>query len=324
MECSSASDWNEKHFFVVFEGIDLVGKSTQVTMLRQFLFDSGYSFAELPNVNGTSPFASYVQDYERNVHGFGGVPRYTANLCKILDRLSRFLEFERARRTNCFTIGDGYTYQQAAYFDALCEELHSDSKWVMHLEAGLEQPDTVFYLKPKDWILGLESLAHRHNWRCPQHFFDKREFQLELLGAYERTRALTAQLHPETKWVEIEVDQTTTAQAIHEEVQKHLVKNYLPFLPPPNKIRCRWGYGCPAGGSADAMQQCVLKLRKTPGLLVALEVNERLFDLLAAELFTEFLPSEELVASRLVREDDPPFDQQWNDYNRTFVSLLHS
>lgn len=126
--------------FIVFEGIDGAGKSTQIGMLRDFLTARGrtvHTTAE-PTEGGTGQLLREALS--------GRTPRTGAEMAAlfVLDRIEHNKEIGALLAAGTDVICDRYYYSSLAYQGSIC-----DYEWVRHMNCecpDIRMPDICIFL----------------------------------------------------------------------------------------------------------------------------------------------------------------------------------
>ena len=141
--------------FIVFEGLDGAGKSTQIEMLLNY-FDGNaitYKFLHFPRTKGTLIGEMIAKFLRGEFGGFDEIgPQFVA-LMYSCDRLNIRQQLLDYMKTYQFLVVDRYVYSNIAF---QCAKLESESEkdelrdWILKLEYGensLPKPDLTLYLK---------------------------------------------------------------------------------------------------------------------------------------------------------------------------------
>ncbi len=134
--------------FIVFEGIDGAGKSTQIAFLRDALEKMGYT------VHQTAEPTDLDTGRMLRAALSGDPARSACEMATLftLDRIAHNKEIEKALSTGEIVICDRYYYSSLAYQGSLC-----DYEWVKGMNVGcaeIRRPDLCVFLDlaPKDAI----------------------------------------------------------------------------------------------------------------------------------------------------------------------------
>jgi len=128
-----------RSLFIVFEGLDRAGKSTQVAMLNEYLsLKYPCNILKFPNRQTTlgklidSYLKAEVDVSDQSIHLL-----FTANRWEIVPRMQQLL------KNNEIIICDRYSYSGIAYSAA---KENMDFQWCKIVESGLPKPDIVFFM----------------------------------------------------------------------------------------------------------------------------------------------------------------------------------
>ena len=134
--------------FIVFEGIDGAGKSTQIALLRAALEKMGYT------VHQTAEPTDLPTGKMLRAALAGKDPRSACEMATlfVLDRIAHNKEIEKALSAGEIVICDRYYYSSLAYQGSLC-----DYQWVKSMNVDcpeIRRPDLCVFLDltPKDAI----------------------------------------------------------------------------------------------------------------------------------------------------------------------------
>lgn len=145
-----------KGFFIVLEGLDGSGKTTQAKLLKEYLQKQGYhiKMADFPQYGNWS--AQFVEKYLRGE--FGSVNEVTAHQSSLfyaLDRYAASSQITQWIAEGNIVICDRYVsankgHQLGKIIDV--EEMHSFLDWINHIEYDVLQipvPDVTVFLHMK-------------------------------------------------------------------------------------------------------------------------------------------------------------------------------
>lgn len=147
--------------FVVIEGLDGCGKSTQVSLLQQRLQQEGiaYKFIHFPMLN-QGLYGTLIAEFLRGE--FGSLEEVHPKLVALLyanDRMEHIHKIRQWLDEGCFVLADRYVASNIAY---QCAKLKDESakaslkEWILDLEFEqnhLPWPDKMFFLNvPFDFI----------------------------------------------------------------------------------------------------------------------------------------------------------------------------
>lgn len=125
---------------VVFEGIDHVGKSTQLSLLERFLKSKRYPTASMSFPNRTTGVGRLL---DRFLKGRSNLEPHTAHLLFSANRWEQLEEIKRNLMSGVNVLLDRYSFSGVAYSAASGQ---CDFGWCMHTELGLLRPDIIFFL----------------------------------------------------------------------------------------------------------------------------------------------------------------------------------
>lgn len=158
--------------FIVFEGCDRCGKSTQSRMLYEFLLKQGFA-------------AKYMAFPERSTKIGNTINAYLTNQQQICDETVHLLftanrwEFQKQIKQSLLEgttiVADRYSYSGVAYSSA--KGLSYD--WCMAPERGLIRPDLVFYLRNE----AIETLLRRVNFGSER--YENRDLQMKVAKIFD-------------------------------------------------------------------------------------------------------------------------------------------
>lgn len=155
--------------FIVLEGLDGSGKSTQVRLLQQQLEKSGreHRFIHFPMLNG-GVYGTLIAEFLRGE--FGSIEEVHPKLVALLfanDRLEHVARIREWLDRGCFVLADRYVYSNIAF---QCAKLPTEEgrqrlkEWILDYEFvhnALPRPDrTLFLNMPFGFIE--RSLSDRH------------------------------------------------------------------------------------------------------------------------------------------------------------------
>jgi len=147
--------------FIVFEGLDGAGTTTQAKRLAQWLRDGGREVIETAQPSG-GPIGKVIrQALGRTLLGGDGqrlVPGTIAGLF-VADRADHLATvIEPALAAGRDVICDRYLYSSLAYQGAEC-----DAAWVAAMNAAFPAPDLVLYLRVSAEVAGRRRAGRAHD-----------------------------------------------------------------------------------------------------------------------------------------------------------------
>ncbi|KAH3742819.1 thymidylate kinase [Pelomyxa schiedti] len=190
----------KRGLFVVFEGLDRCGKTTQSAMLHEYLCarDGGGGGAVLVRYpNRTTSVGSLIDQFLKGTMDFNAQTihlLYSANRWESTDTILNNL------KNGITVISDRYAYSGTAYTGAK----GLDVEWCKNPDRGLPRPDVVFYLKmPAEFATKRSAYGEER--------YDKEEFQSKVAAVFNALQ--------EPYWCVI--DATKSIQEIHEQIVSH-------------------------------------------------------------------------------------------------------
>ena len=154
-----------KRLFIVFEGVDRAGKTTQVAMLNEYLSLLKYpcNILKFPDRQTTlGKLIDYYLKAEADVTDQAIHLLFTANRWEIFPKMQMLLD------NNEIIICDRYSYSSIAYSGA---KKNMDIQWCKIVESGLPKPDIVFFM---DVDIGITSTRQGFG----DEIYEKLEFQV--------------------------------------------------------------------------------------------------------------------------------------------------
>ncbi|VEL21366.1 unnamed protein product [Protopolystoma xenopodis] len=208
--------------FIVLEGIDRSGKSTQAGLLRHELTSMTNREAVLVHFpDRETPIGKGISDY---LTGKVDMEAHAIHLLFTANRWERNTDILAALEDGRCVIADRYSYSGIAYSAAKPDP--PDWEWSRKVEHGLAQPDVVICLTP-DKLTEVEKRAGFGDER-----YETCDFQLKVLGNYlriskemdaEHAKVAHGKKLPIWNWIEatgLEID----------EVHKCIVSTLEPYL----------------------------------------------------------------------------------------------
>ena len=150
---------SQRGLFIVFEGIDKCGKSTQAEFLGKYLkIFHGYDCETISFPNRLSRTGLILHNFltikiDMNIHATHLI--FSANRWELANSMIQKL------MTGTNLIVDRYAYSGFAYSDPKLE-----LEWCKSSDRGLPKPDIVFYLD-----INMEDIKKRSNFFNFIHFF---------------------------------------------------------------------------------------------------------------------------------------------------------
>ncbi len=129
--------------FIVIEGLDGAGKSTQIKLLNQVLEErcilhQYLHFPQTDNLADSPIFGAMVADFLKGEYGQANqVNPYLVALLYAGDRHNAKVKINQWLEKECFVVLDRYVYSNIAFQGAKCftiEEKQKLKQWILHLE----------------------------------------------------------------------------------------------------------------------------------------------------------------------------------------------
>ncbi len=177
--------------FIVFEGLDRSGKTTQSRKAVEFLEKWGTDVALVVFPDRETDIGRTINDYLTTHANTGNLSDEAVHLLFSANRWEHVKMLRTLIDKGTTVIMDRYAYSGLAYSTA--KGLEWD--WCRAADAGLPKPDAVIYLD-----LPLSKQAERSGWGKER--FEKSEFQENVARAYNAMRA------DNWRWVNADQDQT--------------------------------------------------------------------------------------------------------------------
>lgn len=183
--------------FIVFEGIDRCGKSTQIKKLADYLTERGHNIVCMRFPERSTPIGQTIDAYLKNTTELDDKTlhqMFCKNRWEFNDSILRDLTQGKT------IIADRYAYSGVAYSAAKGIDL----EWCKEGDIGLTAPDKVFFMD-------MDVLAATKRGNYGEERYEKREFQ-------EKVRNVFHSLAKESNW--FKVDATLPMDEIHDIIRK--------------------------------------------------------------------------------------------------------
>ena len=151
--------------FILFEGIDRCGKSTQCTKLAEYLA-SRYTAEKINFPDRTSSIGQMINSYLTSATNLND---QTIHLLFSANRWEAAKNIETKLSTGCHLVCDRYAYSGVAFSSAK----GMDVEWCKSCDKGLPAPDVIIYLD-----MPVEDAAKRGQFG--EERYEKIEFQLKV------------------------------------------------------------------------------------------------------------------------------------------------
>ncbi|XP_053963889.1 uncharacterized protein LOC128866878 [Anastrepha ludens] len=158
--------------FIVLEGCDRSGKSSQSRLLFEFLRSRGIPAKHMIFPNRSSEIGGTINSYLKNAKELND---QVIHLLFTANRWEFKKEIEELLSLGTTLVVDRYSYSGVAY--SVAKGLDFD--WCMAPEIGLIRPDAVFYLKAP-----IEILMQRGDFGKER--YEKKDFQLKVASVFDR------------------------------------------------------------------------------------------------------------------------------------------
>lgn len=189
--------------FIVFEGPDHVGKTTQVELLQNFLLEKDEKVIALSFPDRSTPIGTILDSF---LKGRLHLAPEAAHLLFSANRWELAVSIKRLLATGFTVIVDRYAYSGIAYSVA---KKTVSMEWASQSDIGLPAPDVVLYM-----LMDTKKLAERQGYG--DEIFDKIEFQEAVVSAYSVIRANSYE-----HWYKVDADDTI--ENIHQRIRDHVL-----------------------------------------------------------------------------------------------------
>lgn len=182
--------------FIVIEGLDRAGKSTQCSLLTKALKEKSHKVKEMKFPNRTTSIGGMIDSYLKNsCH----IDDHAIHLLFSANRWELHTSIEEQLLNGVTLIVDRYAYSGVAYS---CAKPGMDMKWCKRCDVGLPQPDLVLFLR-----LSTEEAQHRSGYG--EERYEKKEFQRRVSENFSELR--------DDKYWKI-IDASETVENVHQHV----------------------------------------------------------------------------------------------------------
>lgn len=158
--------------FIVFEGCDRSGKSTQSRLLVEFLQKQGLPTKSLAFPDRSTKIGDTINAYLTSQQQ---IPDETVHLLFTANRWEYQKQIKHLLLSGTTIVADRYSYSGVAYSSA--KGLAYD--WCMGSERGLIRPDVVFYMRNET----VETLVGRVNFGAER--YENRELQIKVSKCFD-------------------------------------------------------------------------------------------------------------------------------------------
>ncbi|CAH8489092.1 unnamed protein product [Schistosoma turkestanicum] len=163
--------------FVVFEGADRVGKTTQALLLAKALTEITHK--ETLSVKFPDRDTPLGQQIDAYLNGKCDIDSHALHLLFTANRWERQSEIRKAISNGIPVVADRYIYSGIAYTAAKPPPT-PNWEWCCEMEKGLVEPDLVICLTPDN----LDELNSRNGYGNER--YEKDDFQMRVLENYVR------------------------------------------------------------------------------------------------------------------------------------------
>ncbi|XP_034476346.1 thymidylate kinase [Drosophila innubila] len=158
--------------FIVFEGVDRTGKTTQTRLLFEWLIKNGIKAKLIHFPERSSAIGQVINSYLSNAQD---LPDEVIHLMFSANRWEHMKSIQNELLAGTTLICDRYAYSGAAY--TVAKGL--DFNWCCAPDRGLIKPDAVFYLKAQP-----EELISRGSYGMER--YEKLDFQRKVAKVFDK------------------------------------------------------------------------------------------------------------------------------------------
>jgi len=160
--------------FIVFEGLDGSGQSTQIALLEVYLKQKGYKthVTSEPTKNMIGGLIRGVLTHQWKLSNTGLQLLYGADRAHHLEN-----EIYPAIENGYIVISSRYFFSTFAF-----GSLDNDKKWLEHLNEKFRQPDITFFIR----VSAGECVRRINASRFQQEIFEQEEKLAKILKAYDK------------------------------------------------------------------------------------------------------------------------------------------
>ncbi|ALC42150.1 CG5757 [Drosophila busckii] len=193
----------KRGLFIVFEGCDRVGKTTQSRLLCEGLQQKGVDVKRINFPDRTTSIGQVINSYLTSQVEHS---HQVIHLLFSANRWERIEDIKQELLNGKTLICDRYAYSGAAY--SVAKGL--DLKWCCAPDLGLLQPDAVIYMKAKP-----EALTARGNYGDER--FDNVEFQRKVSDVFD---GFMAEQRDKDSCYWHEIDASQSKEALQQQIAK--------------------------------------------------------------------------------------------------------
>jgi dTMP kinase len=167
----------KRGMFIVFEGLDRSGKSTQCELLVKTLQSRGETVEHMRFPNRTTPIGQMINNY---LTGQSNLEDHVVHLLFSANRWEFAKQIEQLVAEGVTVIVDRYSYSGAVY-SAAKQIPTMDLAWCRQPEVGLPRPDVCLFLD-----ISSEDAAKRGGFGTER--YEKQELQARVRDLYAEMR----------------------------------------------------------------------------------------------------------------------------------------
>ncbi|CRG97142.1 thymidylate kinase, putative [Plasmodium gallinaceum] len=188
--------------FIVLEGLDRSGKSTQSKLLVEYLKNENIEVKHLYFPNRETPIGQIIAKYLKMENS---MPNETIHLLFSANRWELMNEIKSLLLRGVWVVCDRYAYSGVAYSAGA---LNLTKNWCMNPDQGLIKPDIVFYLDvPPNYAQNRSEYG--------EEIYEKIDVQKRIYETYKH-------FSKEDYWTNI--DATKNIDEIHKDILKYIKK----------------------------------------------------------------------------------------------------
>eukprot|EP01138_Halocafeteria_seosinensis_P002258 gb/GECG01002310.1/.p1 GENE.gb/GECG01002310.1/~~gb/GECG01002310.1/.p1 ORF type:complete len:242 (+),score=38.55 gb/GECG01002310.1/:1-726(+) len=184
--------------FIVFEGVDRCGKTTQAQKLVEALEKDGQSSKFMRFPDRSTPIGGMINEY---LNQSSELDDHSVHLLFSANRWEKKKEIESLLTSGTHVIVDRYSFSGVA-FSAAKDEMSFD--WCAAPEYGLPQPDSVFFME-----MEVEDTERRGGYG--EERYENKTFQTKVKAQYQK-------LYDHKYWQSIPANRSI--EECHEDVKK--------------------------------------------------------------------------------------------------------
>mmetsp|Transcript_4773 Transcript_4773/g.7189 ORF Transcript_4773/g.7189 Transcript_4773/m.7189 type:complete len:222 (+) Transcript_4773:31-696(+) len=214
----------KRGLFVLFEGIDRTGKTTQSLKLVEALREAGHRVKHLRFPDRTTQTGKLCDEYLREATTLSDE---CVHLLFSANRWEQAAEMRRLLNTGTSLVVDRYAYSGVAFSAA---KGNLSLAWCKSPDAGLPAPDLVLFLS-----LTIEQAKLRGEYGAER--YEKEAFQRKVRKIYD---ALAEEAHKDDAICWKEIDANTSVDQLHETILKLVKEKVKEIQSKPTKVHTLW------------------------------------------------------------------------------------